>query len=248
MIIPGRADAVPLWMTCLYGTAPPRQRLRPMNPHNLPRGIMRSRRYLSLLRKRAADPETFHRFLAADTVSHLRELMNLRGARTLDVGGQAGYMSEALRDEGATCHVVEHRCQSLEPHDGMVDRSLCSDGASLPLASGTFDLVYSSDVLPHVADPRAMLDEATRVLRPGTGIGYLAFTNDRSPLRLLDPHPAHHPLSIEEVLAWFDDRRDVELRNAEPRFWPAWANRVVEVPRLREYATGSLRVVFRRLR
>jgi SAM-dependent methyltransferase len=240
------ADAVPRWMTSLYGDRRDTGRLRPMNPDSIPRGLTRSWRYVTFLRRRAEDPETFHRFLAADTVCHLRALMELRGARTLDVGGQAGYMSEALRDEGAVCHVVEHRCPTLEPHDGRTDRALVAGADRLPVASGSLDLVYSSDVLQHVTDPGAMLSEVARVLKPGTGIGYLAFTNARSPLARIDRDAVHHPVSVAAVLDWFAGRHDVALRNAEPRFWPAWANRVVEMPRLREYATVSLRVVFRR--
>jgi SAM-dependent methyltransferase len=239
-------DGVPRWMTSLYGDQPDTGRLRPMNPDSIPRGLTRSWRYLSFLRRRAEDPETFHRFLAADTVCHLRALMTLRGAHTLDVGGQAGYMSQALRDEGAVCHVFEHRCPSLEPHDGRADRALVAAAHRLPVAAGSLDLVYSSDVLQHVTDPAAMLSEVARVLKPGTGIGYLAFTNALSPLTRIDREAVHHPVSVATVLEWFAGRDDVALRNAEPRFWPAWANRVVAMPRLREYATVSLRVVFRR--
>jgi SAM-dependent methyltransferase len=41
------------------------------------------------------------------------------------------------------------------------------DGTRVPFPDGTFDLVYSSQVLEHVADPRLHLREIARVLRPG---------------------------------------------------------------------------------
>lgn len=41
------------------------------------------------------------------------------------------------------------------------------DGTRVPFPDGTFDLVYSSQVLEHVADPRGHLREIARVLRAG---------------------------------------------------------------------------------
>jgi SAM-dependent methyltransferase len=46
-------------------------------------------------------------------------------------------------------------------------------GEFIPYAADSFDLIYSSNVLEHVADPGAVLSESLRVLKPG---GYLFFT------------------------------------------------------------------------
>lgn len=42
-----------------------------------------------------------------------------------------------------------------------------SDDGTVPVPSGTFDAVLSTQVLEHVADPGLYLDECFRVLRPG---------------------------------------------------------------------------------
>ncbi len=42
-----------------------------------------------------------------------------------------------------------------------------ADGAKLPLASKTFDVVICAEVLEHVPDPRLFIQESYRVLRPG---------------------------------------------------------------------------------
>ena len=41
------------------------------------------------------------------------------------------------------------------------------DGTRLPFADGTFDRIIASEVLEHIPDDQAALDELARVLRPG---------------------------------------------------------------------------------
>lgn len=52
---------------------------------------------------------------------------------------------------------------------------LVGDAHSLPFPDDTFDLVFSFDAFEHVSNPKRMLDEAFRVLKPG-GKMFMSFT------------------------------------------------------------------------
>lgn len=47
------------------------------------------------------------------------------------------------------------------------ERIIPAKGEILPFADACFDIVYSANVLEHTDDPRKVLEEAVRVLRPG---------------------------------------------------------------------------------
>src|SRR6185436_11589527 len=90
-----------------------------------------------------------------------------RPGRLLEVGSASGWLLKHARDRGWTVTGVE-----LSEEGVTRSRALGLDirhgdlaGATLPAAS--FDLVYMGDVLEHVPDCRATLEEVARVLAPG---------------------------------------------------------------------------------
>lgn len=119
---------------------------------------------------------------AADRAA-LRALLPRRGGRLLDVGAgygrlvgeYAGFDEIVLLDASAV-HVEAAR----ERHagDGRV-RVLEADAAAIPLADATVDVVVCIRLLHHLEDPRPVLREIARVLRPG-GVLVLEVANKRN--------------------------------------------------------------------
>jgi 2-polyprenyl-6-hydroxyphenyl methylase/3-demethylubiquinone-9 3-methyltransferase len=59
---------------------------------------------------------------------------------------------------------------------------IVGSATELPFADGSFDVVLASELLEHLADWQACLDEALRVLRPG-GVIYFSTTNRLCPIQ-----------------------------------------------------------------
>ena len=99
---------------------------------------------------------------------------NLPGTRLLDIGaGQGGAVLEAL-DRGAGAYGVEpgeefavlsRRRLDDAGHDP--ERIHRTGGEALPFPDDHFDYAVSLQVLEHVEDPRPLLEEMYRVLKPG---------------------------------------------------------------------------------
>lgn len=92
------------------------------------------------------------------------------GMRVLDLGCGSGHFAAAATGFGAAVTAVDiselavERARRRAPaaHFGVVEE----DG-TLPLAHGTVDLVWCSEVIEHVVDVATLLLETRRVLAPG---------------------------------------------------------------------------------
>lgn len=112
------------------------------------------------------------------------------GRTVLDLGAGMGGFAVAMAREGA--HVValeynEDYCKITRLRGrryGLELPIVRAAGEALPLPAEAFDLVCCWDVLEHVQNPRAVLSEVCRVLRPG-GVLLLTVMN-RWAFR--DPH------------------------------------------------------------
>lgn len=116
---------------------------------------------------------------ADEQVAELRRHADLTGARILEVGSGCGM----LVARGRSAHGLDIRgiepsmgeysstlevCRRLIEHYGLPgDAVVDATGEAIPYPDDSFDIVYSSNVLEHVGDPAAVLDEALRVLKPG---------------------------------------------------------------------------------
>jgi SAM-dependent methyltransferase len=163
--------------------------------------LRRSAELFQAGRHERADPDRFYRLLAADSVRQVLRHHPLDGSLVLDVGGGVGYVTDAFRDAGARCVLIEPELGGLGTEvgglvettdDGAVQRmgpaparkasagSIVGDGYQLPFTDGIADITFSSNVLEHVRDQTAFITEMIRVTKPG-GIVYVSFTNWYSP-------------------------------------------------------------------
>ena len=107
-------------------------------------------------------------------LSHFDQVVGTwQGTTVLDLGCGGGFMSEALARRGANVigvDPVEAAVAAARAHAGA--EGLAIDyrggaGEAIPVADRSVDCVVCVDVLEHVADIDCVLDEITRVLKPG---------------------------------------------------------------------------------
>ncbi len=87
--------------------------------------------------------------------------------RFLDVGFGAGSLLEAATRAGWNATGVEVSQTAAEHVRRLGFDVFCGELAEANYPAGYFDVVTASEVLEHVPDPRALVQEIARVLRPG---------------------------------------------------------------------------------
>jgi ubiquinone/menaquinone biosynthesis C-methylase UbiE len=91
------------------------------------------------------------------------------GDRALDLGSGAGEFTALLSELGARpvgVDVAEAALTRARSHHPGADFRLAPIDGALPLEDNSFDLVWSSEVIEHVADTGQWLSEVRRVLVP----------------------------------------------------------------------------------
>jgi SAM-dependent methyltransferase len=207
------------------------------------------------------DPRPLIRRVSQGTVDYLSARgIDVRGRRLLEVGTGGGALAEALAEDGASVvglDLQDHRRPGVRRTP-----FVASDAAHLPFADATFDGTLTSNVLEHVPDPWALIDELVRVALPG-GFVYLSWTTWYSPLGGHEMSPFHYlgpkaglrayravrgkmpawnvpgetlfVVHAGQILKGLRARGDVEVRDMVPRYWPSmWF--LGRVPGVREVA------------
>jgi SAM-dependent methyltransferase len=235
-------------------------------------GLSRSVHLFRLFLREQTDPRLFYGLLAKDAVEQFAAYGETAGKTVVDIGGGAGYFTEAFRARGADCYLFEPDPAELFSNGGAPEGAVLADGYWLPVRDGGADICFSSNVLEHVANPIGLIGEMIRVTRPG-GLIYLSFTNwyspwgghEMSPWHYLGPgfaerhyrkqhghEPKHrigsmlYPLHIGSTLRLIRSLPGVEIVDALPRYYPRWCRPVVRIPWLREVLTWNLLLVLRR--
>lgn len=109
------------------------------------------------------------------------------GLRVADVGCSGGFISDEFAARGAQVIGFDIDVPGLrKAADAFGERVLftCADGARLPLADDSLDVIVLNHIYEHVVDPDAVMAELRRVLRPG-GALYLGLGNR---LGVVEPH------------------------------------------------------------
>jgi 2-polyprenyl-6-hydroxyphenyl methylase/3-demethylubiquinone-9 3-methyltransferase len=90
------------------------------------------------------------------------------GSRVLDIGSGGGFLSSTLSDAGYDVIGIDPSMAAVQSAKENVAAAFArAVGEKLPFTDDSFEAVVCSEVLEHVDDPRAVVAEASRVLRPG---------------------------------------------------------------------------------
>lgn len=253
-----------------------------MLPQDLARGravvdrpsLRRSVDLFRAFRVEQSDPDRFYGALADDSIGLLRRWSSLHGSTVLDIGGGPGYFADAFAAAGARYAGLEPDAGELNARGGVTGDMVRGSGLQLPVADGSVDVAFSSNVLEHVPDPRRMAEEMLRVTRPG-GIVFLSWTpwlspwggHETSPWHYLGGHRAadryarrngHRPKNelgrslfkcpVGPMVAWAHEVERsgrAEVLDVFARYHPWWAQWVMRVPGLREVVSWNTVVVLR---
>jgi SAM-dependent methyltransferase len=217
-------------------------------------------------RNEDGDPAGFYRELAVRASADVdRRFGPLSGERVLDVGCGPGWYTQALRERGADVIPIDYSEEELHLHGDPPEGAIVGDAMDLPLAAGSLDGVFASNMLEHTPDFRRVISEMARVLRPGGWI-YLSWTNwfspwgghDMTPFHLLGPrlgarlYERRHggrapknllghtlwPVHVGPTLRFIRSHPELEIVRVEPRYWPR-LRFIVHIPLLREVATWN---------
>ena len=126
----------------------------------------------------------------------------------LDLGCSQGITAMLLAREGRRTTGVDRESKVIEQARERLSREeltvrervtfLVAEGAELPFADASFDTVLLGEVIEHLVDPRPVLREAWRVLRPN---GRLVLT---TPYGLFPYHDHKEPLYLGTVFVLLD--------------------------------------------
>lgn len=134
-------------------------------------------RLLRLARRRFRSDDDYRAmqaYLAEATVADIEARgVSFKTARVLELGAGRGGYSATLNQAAASFIASDfEKNEYFEKSD--IPFEIVDVSEPFPFGSDTFDLIYCSSVIEHVADPSNMLSESFRVLRPG-GVLYISF-------------------------------------------------------------------------
>lgn len=131
----------------------------------------------------------------------IKDNCQLKTATALDVGCGGGIFSEALAESGADVTAIDMGEQLIAvAKQHAADNNLKIDYQTADLhqwskSNGPFDLISCLEMLEHVPDPAAIINDLSSLLKPGATL-YLSTIN-RTPLAFITTI-----VGVEYVLRW----------------------------------------------
>ena len=133
------------------------------------------------------------------------------GKRVLDIGCGNGYVLSRYARRGAAVAGIDLTETALDLSrrrfalEGLAGEFRRTDGDAIPYPDASFDIVCSMGVLHHIEDPRPMLREAARVLKPGGELILMLYHRGSWKYRVLLPlrrrlDPRYRGKSLQEAL------------------------------------------------
>ena len=138
----------------------------------------------------------------------------VRGAKVLDVGCGVGQVVARLAGKGFAAYGVDVSEPNIQRAQKFSDRCRLYDGKKLPFSDEYFASVGALNVLEHVEEPEAFIDELVRVVERG-GKVVLSSPNFFRVLGFRDYHPRMRGIASK----WRNWKRLLEKRRqmrAEP--------------------------------
>jgi SAM-dependent methyltransferase len=160
----------------------------------------------------------------------LSQRMNLSKSRGIDVGCGDGVLLYKVRRKGGAIHGLDHSEEGLTLAKQQLDRRNVFSGSlikgscyQIPLDSESVDYVTATELLEHLDDVYAFLNEAERVIRPG---GWFVCTTPnrekgQAPDEVRDPFHVHEYISEELESALDKQFSEVEVLGAYPEYLDA---------------------------
>ena len=234
--------------------------------------VRRSVRLFRSFLTEQTDPDGFYSLIADDAVRLMRPHLRLADSLVADFGGGPGFYSAAFRDAGARTVLVDADLDEIRLHGRRPPTAVVGLAEQSPLADGSVDVAFSSNLLEHVPDLARTADEIVRVVRPG-GHVVLSYTVWLGPWGGHETSPWHYlggaraarryerrtgrvpknlygtsmyAASCREGLAWLRGRPDLEVLDLRPRYLPPVGRHLLRVPGLREIVTWNLWMVLRK--
>lgn len=132
---------------------------------------------LKLARRRhrsADDYRAMQEYIACGAVKELyRRGIDIAACDVLELAAGRGGYSKVLNAKAKSFLANDLKPDGFFAEQGIAFESF-DVAQPFPLASGSFDLIYCSSLIEHLRDPRSLLRECKRVLRP-SGTLYLTF-------------------------------------------------------------------------